>query len=319
PQRRRAPAERPGDTDRLADARTRAKHRVRRPAHRGRRHGELLVGIEVAADVLRAHPLADVVCAVDKGQQVVVECGGGVDRERRPCLGPHRRHVGQRRPDRAPAGGIFPDARRVIRILVEHVVGEHRLSDDRTVVAGGVDPFAEGFECGPLVHASVLSPGSKTGPVSHTSGPDRTPATFRRVHATVGPSPVMIRDGDLRATLVGFVGALFALAVISWLIGIEEILGALSMANPPVIFVVIVVAACWLTAWGLSFWTVLDVLGAPVPRSLAVLVFAGATFANNVTPFGQTGGEPVSALLVSRASDTEYETGLDAIASVAAF
>jgi len=126
----------------------------------------------------------------------------------------------------------------------------------------------------------------------------------------------MIRDGDLRATLVGFVGALFALAVISWLIGIEEILGALSMANPPVIFVVIVVAACWLTAWGLSLWTVLDVLGAPVTRSVAVLVFAGATFANNVTPFGQAGGEPVSALLVSRASDTEYETGLAAIASV---
>jgi uncharacterized protein (TIRG00374 family) len=47
-----------------------------------------------------------------------------------------------------------------------------------------------------------------------------------------------------------------------------------------------------------------------------VLVFTAATFANNVTPFGQAGGEPVTALFISRTADTEYETGLAAIASV---
>jgi uncharacterized protein (TIRG00374 family) len=126
----------------------------------------------------------------------------------------------------------------------------------------------------------------------------------------------MIRGGNLRATLVGFAGALFALAVLSLLVGIPEILDALSMADPPVVLVVVGVAVCWLTAWGLSLRTVLGVLGAPITAPVAVLVFAGATFANNVTPFGQAGGEPVSALLVSRASDSEYETGLAAIASV---
>lgn len=44
--------------------------------------------------------------------------------------------------------------------------------------------------------------------------------------------------------------------------------------------------------------------------------FRKRTFANNITPFGQAGGEPVSALLISRASDSKYETGLAAIASV---
>ena len=126
----------------------------------------------------------------------------------------------------------------------------------------------------------------------------------------------MIRDGNLRATLVGFAGALVALAIISYLVGINDILDALSMADPPVIFVVVGVAACWLTAWGMSLRTVLSVLGAPITVPVAVLVFAGATFANNVTPFGQAGGEPVSAFLVSQASDSEYETGLAAIASV---
>jgi hypothetical protein len=48
----------------------------------------------------------------------------------------------------------------------------------------------------------------------------------------------------------------------------------------------------------------------------AFLVFSGAMFSNNITPFGQAGGEPVTALLVSRITDAEYETGLAAIASV---
>ncbi|WP_029601809.1 lysylphosphatidylglycerol synthase transmembrane domain-containing protein [Halococcus hamelinensis] len=126
----------------------------------------------------------------------------------------------------------------------------------------------------------------------------------------------MIREGDLRTTLVGFAGALGVLAVLFWFVGVGDVVSALSMASPPVLVVIVVVAACWLTAWGLSLRTVLGVLGAPITIPSAVLVFAGATFANNVTPFGQAGGEPVSALLVSRASESEYETGLAAIASV---
>jgi uncharacterized protein (TIRG00374 family) len=126
----------------------------------------------------------------------------------------------------------------------------------------------------------------------------------------------MIRDGNVRATLVGFAGALFAFAVLLYIIDINEFLNALSMADPSVILVIVAVATCWLSAWGLSLRTVLGVLGAPITAPAAVLVFAGATFANNVTPFGQAGGEPVSALFISNASESEYETGLAAIASV---
>ncbi|HET7324645.1 MAG TPA: lysylphosphatidylglycerol synthase transmembrane domain-containing protein, partial [Halococcus sp.] len=85
---------------------------------------------------------------------------------------------------------------------------------------------------------------------------------------------------------------------------------------PAIILVVVVVAICWLTAWGMSLRTVLRILGAPITIPAAVLVYAGATFANNVTPLGHAGGEPVSALFISQASESEYETGLAAIASV---
>ncbi|QSG08774.1 lysylphosphatidylglycerol synthase domain-containing protein [Halapricum desulfuricans] len=72
----------------------------------------------------------------------------------------------------------------------------------------------------------------------------------------------------------------------------------------------------WQSAWGLCLHTVLRALGTPISRARAILVFVAATFANQVTPFGQAGGEPISALLVSEAADTEYEDGLAAIASV---
>lgn len=126
----------------------------------------------------------------------------------------------------------------------------------------------------------------------------------------------MIKSGRLRTTVLGFLGAVIAFAIAIWVIGPHEIYDALTMSQPIVLIAIVGVAGCWLTAWGLSLRTVLDALDAPVPISTAVLVFASATFANNITPFGQAGGEPVSALLISRASNREYETGLAAIASV---
>jgi uncharacterized protein (TIRG00374 family) len=123
-------------------------------------------------------------------------------------------------------------------------------------------------------------------------------------------------NGDLRATTVGFLGALVVLGALFWFVGIGDVLTVLSGARTSVLAGVGVVAVAWLSAWGLSLRTVLGALGATITAPMAVLVYAAATFANNVTPFGQAGGEPISALLISRASHSEYETGLAAIASV---
>jgi hypothetical protein len=117
-------------------------------------------------------------------------------------------------------------------------------------------------------------------------------------------------------TAAGFAGALIVLAALIWLVGITEILRSLSRADLPVVVAVVVVSVVWLSSWGMSLHTVLEVLGANISPVKSILVFAGAMFSNNVTPFGQAGGEPVTALLISRATDSEYETGLAAIASV---
>lgn len=123
-------------------------------------------------------------------------------------------------------------------------------------------------------------------------------------------------ERDRATTLVGFAGALAVLAALVWIVGVDDVLRAFARARAVVVVLVLLVAACWLFAWGLSLRTVLESLGAPLSPQVAVLVYTGAVFSNNVTPFGQAGGEPLSALLIAEAADTEYETGLAAIASV---
>ncbi|WP_251329340.1 lysylphosphatidylglycerol synthase transmembrane domain-containing protein [Haloplanus pelagicus] len=122
--------------------------------------------------------------------------------------------------------------------------------------------------------------------------------------------------GRIRATVLGFVGALVVFAVLFSLVGVDDLLSTLSGADLRLVGLVFLVTLGWLAAWGLALRVVLDVLGVSLTVPEALFVFTGAMFSNNVTPFGQAGGEPITALLISRVADTEYETGLAAIASV---
>jgi hypothetical protein len=120
---------------------------------------------------------------------------------------------------------------------------------------------------------------------------------------------------DVRATVAGFAGALAVLAVLAWAVGVEKLVDALTMASPAGVVGVLGAAAVWLLAWALALSTVLSALEAPVSAPRAVAIYAGVLFSNNVTPFGQAGGEPISALLISESAETAYENALAAIAS----
>ena len=122
--------------------------------------------------------------------------------------------------------------------------------------------------------------------------------------------------GRLRATILGFAGVVVVFAVLFSVAGVDALLARLAAADRRLVALVALATLCWLAAWGVSLWVVLDALGVPASVPDALLIFTGAMFANNVTPFGQAGGEPITALLISRVTDTEYETGLAAIASV---
>jgi uncharacterized protein (TIRG00374 family) len=123
-------------------------------------------------------------------------------------------------------------------------------------------------------------------------------------------------DVDERKVAVGFVGALLVLALLVFFVGIEDITNALALLDATTAAVLTALGIGWLVAWGLSLRAVLAALEIDVSPTIGVLLYAAAAFANNITPFGQAGGEPFSGYIISRATDAEYEHGLAAIASV---
>jgi uncharacterized protein (TIRG00374 family) len=123
-------------------------------------------------------------------------------------------------------------------------------------------------------------------------------------------------DGNRRTLLLGGAVGAVVLVLLFVLVGAGEVVASLKSADPSLIAVTFGFALCWLAAWSLMLRTVLGSLDVELPVVTAFFVYAGAVFANNVTPFGQAGGEPVASLLISKASGCRYETGLAGIASV---
>ena len=123
-------------------------------------------------------------------------------------------------------------------------------------------------------------------------------------------------DRNRRAFLIGIAGAIAAFAVLFFLVGARDVLDSLLSASPSRVVATFALAVGWLAAWSLMLRTVLAALGIEIPIGKSFLVYAGAVFANNVTPFGQAGGEPIAALLISKTSDARYETSLVGIATV---
>lgn len=120
----------------------------------------------------------------------------------------------------------------------------------------------------------------------------------------------------LKAAVVGFIVAIGVFAALFWLIDVDRFLQELGRADLVVVGIMIVLTFTWLVFWGLSLRTVLDILDVKLTVWWSFLAYASALFANNITPFGQAGGEPVAAVFVSRISNVNYDTGLASIASV---
>ncbi|GAB3683627.1 lysylphosphatidylglycerol synthase transmembrane domain-containing protein [Salinarchaeum chitinilyticum] len=121
---------------------------------------------------------------------------------------------------------------------------------------------------------------------------------------------------DLLATAVGLAVAAAVFAVMFWIVDAGAVFGEMRNADLRLLLVVAGLILLWNVSWGIALWNVLRGLDVHVPIQLAMLIHAAAAFANHVTPFGQAGGEPVTALLLTRTTDTEYEVSLASIASL---
>lgn len=121
---------------------------------------------------------------------------------------------------------------------------------------------------------------------------------------------------EVRVYLAGAAGAALIFVVLFTLVDAQGVLDALAVADLSLVAGTFAVALLWLGAWSLMLRTVLASLDIDISPAKAFLVYVGAVFANNTTPFGQAGGEPIAALFISKVSDARYETGLVSIASV---
>ena len=120
---------------------------------------------------------------------------------------------------------------------------------------------------------------------------------------------------DLVASAVGLAVGLAVLAALAAVAGGRAVLDALGGARPGLVALVAAAILAWLCLWGLALRAVLAALGTDVGTVDALLVNAAAAFANHVTPFGQAGGEPATALLVAEVGGTPFERALGAITS----
>lgn len=115
---------------------------------------------------------------------------------------------------------------------------------------------------------------------------------------------------------IGFAAALAVLAALATAVGIDRITATLAAADWGRLLLALGLGVGWLTVWGLLLFVVLRTLRVSVSGPTSVLLYVAATFANTVTPFGPAGGEPITALVISRVTASEYRTGLASIASV---
>lgn len=116
-------------------------------------------------------------------------------------------------------------------------------------------------------------------------------------------------------TLAGFLVAAATFAVMFTLVDTDGVVAAIERANLWLVALVGVTTIGWVCFWGLALWNVLGALDVDVPVRDALLVTAAGIFVNHVTPFGQAGGEPITAALLARRTDADYDVSLASITS----
>lgn len=115
-----------------------------------------------------------------------------------------------------------------------------------------------------------------------------------------------------RRGLLGFFAGVALVAGLIAVVGRQAVATATSVP-PPAVAVTVGLVACGLLLWALGLWVVFDAIGRPVGVGLSVALSLAGTALNAVTPFGQVGGDPLTAGLITRATRIEYEVGLAAI------
>ncbi|WP_191965797.1 MULTISPECIES: lysylphosphatidylglycerol synthase transmembrane domain-containing protein [Haloferax] len=120
-------------------------------------------------------------------------------------------------------------------------------------------------------------------------------------------------------TVASVVFALVGFSLYVWFVGATAVVDAVSAISGRHLASLVVLGLVPIVTWGMALWVVLRRIGTQVSLWDATVLFAAMEFVNAVTPFGQSGGTPVSSLLVSWQCDINYERAFAAVVGVNVF
>ena len=107
---------------------------------------------------------------------------------------------------------------------------------------------------------------------------------------------------------ISFIVGAFIIFIVSFIIGLNDILGVLSHTNLTLMLVTMFLELIIILMWTERWKLILDVLhSSPKFKQLFLMMFT-SLFGNNVTP-GAAGGEPLRAYLLNKFEDIPFETG----------
>lgn len=124
------------------------------------------------------------------------------------------------------------------------------------------------------------------------------------------------QDGVSRGTVLSFAVAVGILIALLYVVGIDDILAAMSATEPMVLLVISITVFAWIGVWSGSLYLTSTVFDVETTIPNAVLVYAHLMFLDNVIPFSSISADPLAALAVSRATDADYETSLATVITV---
>lgn len=118
-----------------------------------------------------------------------------------------------------------------------------------------------------------------------------------------------------RLVLAAF-GALLIVVALLWVSDPRTVVHHLDAVTRSEAVLLLGVALLPLIVWGCALSALLCGVGVPVGIPRSVALFTASVFLNNVTPFGQVGGDPPSAVLIAHVTGTRVEQGLAGITSL---
>lgn len=123
-------------------------------------------------------------------------------------------------------------------------------------------------------------------------------------------------NGVTWVTVVGFVVGVGILLVLLAVVGVGDVLTAVSTLDPSLLVALLCVAVLWMATWSGSLYLTSRTFGVNITPLDSFLVYVHMMFLDNVVPFSSISADPFAALAVATATDSEYETSLATVITV---